>query len=255
MTKVIGEPLADATRADLAAWREQLTVTNDTVTHYVAHARGFFGWLVLDGYRPDDPTTGLPVPRLSRRLPRPIGEDSLMRALADAPARIRLWLVLAGWCGLRACEIALLRRECIAEGADPPVLLVAADATKGTTERIVPLCEFVVEEIVAAGLPGSGYAFRRLDRKPGPNKPWLISGLCNKYLHELGIPETLHQLRHRFGTQSYRNSRDLRMVQEMMGHQNPSTTAGYAAYDNAAAAAAVAALPVPRRVPRLRVAQ
>jgi integrase len=253
MAKAIGEPLADATREDLAAWRDRLTVTDDTVTHYVAHARGYFRWLVAQGYRADDPTGGLPVPRLSRRLPRPVGEEDLMRAVDSAPDRIRPWLVLAGWCGLRAKEIALLRRENILDTTLPPVLLIAADATKGTTERIVPLSPFVLEELYAAGLPGSGHAFRRHDGRPGPNKPWIISGLCNRHLHESGISETLHQLRHRFGTMTYRASLDLRLVQELMGHANPATTAGYAAYDKAAAAAAVNSLPVPRKGRCLRV--
>ena len=54
-----------------------------------------------------------------------------MHALQLAPPRIRPWLVLAAWCGLRAKEIALLRAESVMTSARPPVLLVTAEATQG----------------------------------------------------------------------------------------------------------------------------
>ena len=160
-------------------------------------------------------------------------------------------MMAAAWCGLRAKEIALLRRECVLDTGRPPVLLVAADATKGRTERVVPLSGFVLSELALAGLPGSGWAFRRRDGQHGPNTPGLVSKIANEYLRSCGVNATLHQLRHRFGTQAYAGTRDLLVVQGLMGHANPSTTAGYAAYADADAAAAVEAIPVP---PRLAVA-
>jgi integrase/recombinase XerC len=91
-----------------------------------------------------------------------------------------------------------------------------------------------------------------MDGRPGPNTPGLISHLANEHLHECGVAASLHQLRHRFATQAYQASRDLRAVQSMMGHTRPETTAGYAAFDQPAAAAAVEAIPAPAR---LRVAR
>jgi len=73
----------------------------------------------------------------------------------------------------------------------------------------------------------------------------VISHVANRHLAECGAGCTLHQLRHRFGSVLYQQTRDLRMVQELLGHADPATTAGYAAWDRAAAAGAVAALPAP----------
>jgi site-specific recombinase XerD len=56
------------------------------------------------------------------------------------------------------------------------------------------------------------------------------------------VDATLHQLRHRFATRLYAECGDLRVVQELMGHCNPKTTAGYAAYSAAAAVSAVCAI-------------
>ena len=239
-------PLLEASAADLAIWRERLTVAPDTVGDYVSHARQFFAWAVATGLLEQIPTTGLPVPARTRRLPRPIAEQDLLAAVAGAPERIRPWLVLAGWAGLRAKEIALLRRDRVLNTAVPPVLLIAYDATKGRKERVVPLSGFVLAELEPR-LPPAGWVFRRVGGR-GPNTPARVSQLANRYLHEIGITATLHQLRHRFGTIAYQRSHDLRLVQELMGHARPETTAGYTAYDTSDAAAVVEDLPAPGRL-------
>lgn len=237
--------LADATRADLADWRAALTVTGPVVIRYVSHLRAFYTWCIEDaGIRADNPAARIPVPREPRRKPRPISEDDLTAALRHAPPRIRAWLVLAAWCGLRCKEIALLRRENIMDTARPPVLLVAADATKGRSERVVPLSTFVLAEILPV-LPASGWAFGRADGKPGPNSPSRISQAVGDYFRSQGITATPHMGRHRFATGTWAATHDLRLVQELMGHMHPSTTAGYCAWDQASAAAAVEALPGP----------
>jgi site-specific recombinase XerC len=74
----------------------------------------------------------------------------------------------------------------------------------------------------------------------------MVSQLANQHLHACGSAATLHQLRHWFGTETYRARRDLRVVQELLGHASPMSTAGYAAYDQADQVAVVSALPVPR---------
>jgi integrase/recombinase XerC len=249
MAAAIPVPLLDATPADLLAWRAGLTVTGNTVKGYVAAAHSFYAWAVAQGLREDNPADGLPVPRGVRGLPRPISEEALMDAVMTAPARVRPWLALAAWAGFRACEVAYLRRERVLDTANPPVLLVAADATKGRRrERIVPMSTFVLAELRAAGLPHTGWVFRRADGRRGPNSPAVISHVANAHLRGCGANATLHQLRHRFGSSLYAQTHDLRLVQEMLGHQSPETTAGYAAYDRAGATEAVNLLPAPPRL-------
>lgn len=242
--------LLRASEASLMDWRRRLRVADATVISYVSHLMGFYEWACGQGLRGGNPAAKLPVPPRRRRLPRPIGDADLFRAVTYAPARILPWLVLAAWCGLRACEIARLRREDVLDTAAVPVLLLTA--TKGGRQRAVPLAPYALEVLRAAGMPAKGYLFRRCDGRHGPNTPQLVSKLCNDYLHSCGIAETLHQLRHWFGTQAYRCSHDLRAVQELLGHASPSTTAGYAAFDSPAQTAAVRALPVPLRLRAVR---
>ena len=245
MTRALGKPLLEATREDLAAWRAGLSVGPATIRAYVSHAREFYRWAMSEELLVSSPAVRLPSPRLPRRVPRPIGEQDLFAAMSGAPARIRPWLALAGWCGLRAREIARLRRECVLEQRAEPALLVDTGAAKGGTERLVPLHPFALAELLEAGLPQRGWVFRRADGQPGPNAPWIVSHLCNRWLHESGHPETLHQLRHRFATVTYQQSRDLRMVQGLLGHASPSTTASYADWDTAGAASVVNSIPAP----------
>ncbi len=244
----LGPSVRDASAADLLAWRTSLTVSPKSVGPYVDHVRGWYGWLVRTGYRPDNPALNLPVPRGHRGLPRPISEAALFAALDRAPRRVRPWLVLASGAGFRAKEIALLRRENVVDAASQPYLLVAEDATKGRRERVVPMSTWVLAELRAAGLPGRGLVFRRHDGGTGSNKPWLVSKLSNDCLHRSGTAATLHALRHRFLTLAYQESLDLRLVQELAGHSSPAVTAVYTLVSPSRAAAVVEAIPAPGRL-------
>ena len=237
-------PLLTATPEDVLAWRAALRVTDETLIGYVNVARSFYAFCVKKGLRDDNPADGLPVPRYRRRLPRPISEDKFWFALATAPPRVRPWLVLAAFCGLRAKEIAYLDRSSVMESADPPVLIVASDATKGRRERVIPLCDFALAELRAHGLPRAGYVFARADGRGGPNSPHIVSQRACKHLHDCGLSDTLHSLRHRFASRAYQASHNLRVVQDLLGHSSPTSTAGYAAYSDVDARAAVDALPV-----------
>jgi integrase len=240
-------PLLEATEADVMRWRAGLAVDSDTVRQYVSHVHQFYVWAVQARLLAVSPAEGLPVPARTRRLPRPISDADLFAAIAAAPERILPWLVLAAWCGLRAKEIALLRRECVLDTARPPLIIIAYDATKGHRERVVPICSYAAAVLIPL-LPASGWTFRRFDGLPGPNSPARVSKLANEYLHGAGILATLHQLRHWFGSNSYKISHDLRAVQDLMGHAKPETTAGYVFLEQSGAAVWLEDLPTPGRL-------
>lgn len=101
---------------------------------------------------------------------------------------------------------------------------------KGDKEAAVPLAAPLVEVLVA--LPHRrGPVVRRRDGRDEHNLPHTISHHANAYLHSLGLPETLHQLRHRFGTQVLRATGNLRTAQEALRHESPVSTAIYTLVD------------------------
>jgi integrase/recombinase XerC len=115
----------------------------------------------------------------------------------------------------------------------PPLLVVDG---KGGRQRVVPLPPRVVDVLKAypRGNPSAPVVPRKKGRAHCP--PHRISQIANAHLHSVGIPETLHQLRHRAATSWYSVSGDLRAVQELLGHASPATTAGYAAHSPVEAA-------------------
>lgn len=245
LERTLGMPAEHATRDDLLAWRTALTVSKRSVVQYVSAARAFYVWLVEEDRLTVNPARRIPVPKLGRQLPRPIGLHDLITAITKAPQPIRIWLVLAAFMGLRCKEIALLRRECILDTLPRPMLLVAADATKGVNERMVPLSSFVLGELHAYGMPGSGWMFPRKDGKPGPNRPARVSQAIGLFLRSIGILASAHMGRHYFATELLRETKNARMVQEMLGHQTMASVAVYTLIVQDDAAAAMEALPVP----------
>lgn len=234
----IGKPLLTATADDVRAWQDRRAVelTAGARAAEFSNVREFYRWALRQGLITSDPTVDLPMPRVPRRLPRPIRDEALTRAFASADQRMTAVLSLAAFAGLRACEIARLQWPEVALHDDPPTLLVLDG--KGGRQRVVPLAEPLRLALLRLG-SHRGYVIRRGDGGAGPNQPHRISGLANTYLHGCGIPDSLHTLRHRAATAWYRSSNDLRVVQELCGHASPTTTAGYAAYSQRGALAAV----------------
>ncbi|MGO9874650.1 MAG: tyrosine-type recombinase/integrase [Acidimicrobiia bacterium] len=242
MERELGVPVETATEQQLNVWAAGLVqrVAPGTRGDYLAHAREFYRWLVRERFRDDDPSVRLVRPRLRPGLPRPISEADLALALIDAPDRIRPWLLFGAFAGLRCCEIAMLRREDVRDDLDPPAIHVVDG--KGGKSRIVPLHPVIAVEL--AQLPTRGWLFPHWDGS-GHIKAHNITHGVARYFRSRGITATMHQLRHHFGTALYRQSHDLRLTQELLGHADPRTTAGYAAWSSDRAAAAVIALAVP----------
>jgi len=209
----------------------------------LAHLRQFFRWAHRRGARPDDPTAELARPSIARRLPRPISDDDLAAALEHAPDRVRPWLYLAAYAGLRAGEVAQLRADAVHVEADPALIVI--ERSKGGGMSSVSMHPHLIEVLDDCDLPRSGYLFRRHDGQPGPNAAHTISHVANRYLRSRGIRDTFHSLRHWYGTKLLRASGgNLRLTQEGMRHASPNSTAIYTFVSAIDQADAVARLPV-----------
>lgn len=235
--------LEDATTEQLTDYRASLRVRDSSVSTYLAIMRGLYRWLVLDERILRDPSLRIPIPRIRRRLPRPIPEDQYWFAIDQAPPRIRQFLVLAGGSGARCCEISALDRPDILDGAWPQPMIQLTG--KGAKTRMVPMSPWVWTELQAGGLPRRGPVNLRDDGRPGRATAEAISKAANRFLHSIGLDVTIHQARHRFATIALAGCGNLRTVQELLGHEDPATTAGYTAYSNPEAWKAVLATQPP----------
>ncbi len=229
-----------ATADEVAVWYAGLELGPGARGVELSHVRSWYQWQVREDLRVDDPTVRLDPPRVPRGLPRPIGDRELERAICAADDRVRAMLCLAACAGLRASEIAGLAGEDVHAQAEPPILHVADG--KGGHQRVVPLAGEVHLALELHGLPASGPVFPRRRPPAGPVSGREVSRICNAHLRRSGAAATLHQLRHWFATNVYRQSLDLRLTQELLGHRSPNTTQRYAAWTPERGASVVGAL-------------
>jgi site-specific recombinase XerD len=234
------ETFLDSRRTDYKHPPKGLPITSRTRYHWLSHFGAFYRWAVNDELASKDPTLAIIRPKVRRSIPRPIADDDLARAMAEAPTQMKAMLSLAALMGLRCKEIAGLDREDVAETRDPPVIVVVKG--KGGHQRIVPLHPEVLSALRCLPLPRDGAVFVR----PNGNRftPEWMSVVIRAYFADIGIDATAHQLRHWFGTGIYAATHDLRLTQELLGHQSPDTTAIYVAWAAVDAAPAVAALQI-----------
>ncbi|MEJ5915215.1 tyrosine-type recombinase/integrase [Pseudokineococcus sp. 1T1Z-3] len=183
-----------------------------------ASVRGCYGWAVRTRLLEEDATTALPTVKAPRRTPRPTPDDVLLDALERAPLRERLMLVIAQRTGLRAGEVARVRREDVVPGIEGYLLHVRG---KGARERLVPLDDELARIL---RLMPAGWVFPSSTR-PGEH---LIAHTVSRLMSEaLGPGWTAHTLRHRYASLAYSVERDLRAVQEPLGHAQVTTTQVY----------------------------
>jgi len=241
LARFADRPLLEVTKRDIERWID-FDPSRVARTRYnmISTVAAFFEWAIAEELVVRNPARLLDRPRLHRTLPRPIPHDDLTIAVHTATPMIRAWLLLAALDGLRCQEIAGICRDHVWDHEEPGVLLVAE--AKGGQQRFVPLHPDVLTALRAHGMPRSGPLFR--NQVGRPYTPARVSQLGNAHLRALGIDARMHQLRHRFGTDVYALSKDLRVTQELLGHQSPTTTAIYTAINPAHAVAVVQQLAV-----------
>ena len=211
-----------------------------TLARRLSAIRQFFRFLLTDGVRGDDPTSGLDAPRLGRPLPKLLSEAEVARLIAAAQAwpdeegvRLRAIIELLYATGLRVTELATL--PLAAAQRDPRFLLVRG---KGGRERVVPLSPPSRQALTAylacrkVFLP-DGKASRFLFPSRS-REGYLTRQRCGQLLKELALGAGLdparlspHVLRHAFATHLLDHGADLRSVQQMLGHADIATTQIY----------------------------
>lgn len=203
---------------------------------WISTLHSYYQYAVRAGYAPADPTDGMIRPKLHPGLPRPIRSEDLTVALDSAAPMMRAWLALAAYGGLRCAEIAGL----MADGINERDMLLRV-LGKGGKERIVPLHPYALDALRAGGMRTHGNVFR-IDG--ASVTAFRVSANGNAHLRACGVDATMHQLRHWFGSMVYAASGgDLRVVQELLGHSSPTTTAIYTAWSQPKARDAVLGLP------------
>ena len=240
--ELLGSDLARATPAQLAKLGQGWSaLAPSTMARRISALRQFFGFLVDEGVRADDPSQGLPRPATRRPLPRILGHaevDALFRqaeedAGADKPEAVRLlvMLELLYGSGLRATELVSLPLSAVPR--DAPFLTVTG---KGGQARMLPVstrASAALSRWLALRPSGSQYLFP--SRKGHITRVRLFQLLKQLAVRAGLAPEKLspHVLRHAFATHLLEGGADLRVLQTMLGHADIATTQIYTHVDAA----------------------
>lgn len=221
-----------------AQWRD---LSAATVARRSAALRRFFGFLVDDGLRKDDPSASVPRPNLERPLPRileSVEVERMFEAAEDraasgelAAVRNLALLELLYGSGLRATELVSLPRGAMRPGQ--PFLMVRG---KGSKERLVPIssrAEAAVAKWLEIAPGGTQWLFP--SGKKHLSRVRLFQ-IVRAMAADAGIaPDRVspHVLRHAFATHLLSGGADLRVLQSLLGHADIATTQIYTHVDSA----------------------
>jgi integrase/recombinase XerD len=238
-------PLEGVEAAEVREFLRELRASRSaaTVARKLAAVRGLFRFLVLEGRISRSPTEFIETPRLWRRLPATLSPAEIEQMLASvSPDGLGLrdlaMLELLYGAGLRVSELVGLELDgCHFDAGFIRCL------GKGARERIVPLGRRAQEAIqrylaqerprlVARRPPTTTLFVNRRGARLTRQRVWQ---LLRCYARLGGIAKRVgpHTLRHSFATHLMERGADLRIVQELLGHADISTTQRYTHVDRA----------------------
>lgn len=204
--------------------------------------RIFFRWLHGRGRIGRDPAESLLLPRMTARLPETLNEEEAARFIDSIPVktpldhRDRVIAELLYSCGLRVSELTTLRLENLdlEEG-------FARVTGKGNKTRIVPMGGRARENLqsylevarpkLVTPKTSSEVILSNRGKRLTTVRIWQI---LRERARQAGLEEPVypHRLRHSFATHLLANGADLRVIQEMLGHADISTTQIYTHVDS-----------------------
>lgn len=249
----VGSSLLEAAPDNLRAHLNSLAAAGlsaSTRTRHISSLRQFYGFLVLDGIRNDDPARRLEAPKQFKPIPRILSVAEVDRLLTvarrlteEARGRDRL-RALRTHClvemlyatGMRITELVTLPRSAVK--GDTRVLLIRG---KGGRERMVPLNTAAREALEAylaeaergldggRGLKASKWLFPARSETGHVTRQAVARDLKEIAESADVDPERVspHVLRHAFATHLLNRGADLRAVQQLLGHADISTTEIY----------------------------
>lgn len=222
-----------ASRSDDLSKRSQARV--------LSALRSFFDYLVIEKEREDNPCDNVSSPKLGRYLPQVLSVeevDAIMNSVqgsSPSALRDRAMLEVLYGCGLRVSELCslLISHVYLEEGF---VRVVG----KGNKERLVPMGEMAADAFAAwlevRPEPSAQYSdVAFLNRFGAPLTRVAVFNMVKKQALLAGVTKEIspHTFRHSFATHLIENGADLRIVQEMLGHENILTTEIYTHIDQA----------------------
>lgn len=238
-----GKNLVTAVQTDLSAYMTHLRDTGrsaSTAALCLSAIRQFYAFALEEGMMADNPALTIERPQTRRPLPKILSTEEVSALLAQSAQeaaqgnlkalRFQALMEILYATGLRVSELCSLPRG--AFDPDRPWLMVRG---KGEKDRLVPLTEPAVEATIAylGQVPPaarSGVFLFPSRGKGGHLTPARFAQLLKALAGRAGIDPAKvspHILRHAFASHLLAGGADLRVVQQLLGHADISTTQIY----------------------------
>lgn len=236
-------PAAQAGPEDIVRYFELRSnlLSKRSQARILSSMRSFYDWMILEGEISLNPCDKVEAPKLGKYLPAVLSVEEVSAILESVPdkgdtsLRDRAILEVLYGCGLRVSELCNLRISHIY--MEENFLRIIG---KGNKERLVPFAPLTGEAIsnwlgvrpAAAAPQWDDFTF--LNRFGRPLSRISVFNLVKKYALAAGVTKEIspHTFRHSFATHLIENGADLRVVQEMLGHENILTTEIYTHIDS-----------------------
>lgn len=232
----IQKPPKDVTRSDIEKFIKALSkgeitggnVTETTISRYISSLKTIFDYLQLLGVVSENPTERVRHPRLRKKIPNFLTAEEVKQMLnaynEEKELKYRTIISVLYFCGLRVSELCNLRVEDVS--FYPPYIKVIMG--KGNKDRLVPISESIVpllEKYVDRYKPRIYF----IENKGKPVHPSTVFRIVKRAAKRAGITKHIHPhtLRHSFATHLIMNNVNVKIVQELLGHANLSTTSIY----------------------------
>ena len=224
----------------IAYLHERSDISKRSQARLLSSLRSFFSWMVLEGMVTDNPCDKVESPKLGVYLPDVLSEDEVSAIIDSVDLstwqglRDRAVLEVLYGCGLRVSEAVGLRISSLymKEGF---IRVIG----KGNKERIVPIGDMAVSAItdylsarpVVPASKDDDVLF--LNRLGTPLSRVSMFSMIKKQALIADIRKDIspHTFRHSFATHLIERGADLRVVQEMLGHESITTTEIYTHVD------------------------
>jgi integrase/recombinase XerD len=219
-----GRPLLELTVYDLRLYLGRKGIKDSSRRTIRAAMVAFYEFAHDEGFRPDNPTQRLASVRVPKGKPRPFTVEQIDRMVeCGAYRRTRAMILIGFYQGFRVSQIAAVH------GRDVDLLsMTIRTLGKGGKEGILPLHPVVAE--IAKTMPADDWWFPARGGRTGHVQPGSVTELVTEAKIRAGILDptlTPHSLRHSFGTELVEAGLDTRVVQELMMHEDLSSTQIY----------------------------
>ena len=232
-----GKSIFKIKQSDIEEFLGKQEKTETTKAHYLTVLNSFYLFCIDEGYTNYNPCEGIPMPRLIKKIPEYLTYEEVDKLL-NIPLntaydyRTKAMLELLYATGMRVSELLSLRYTNVDFDND----FVRVEG-KGSKERIIPFNEtskkylqlYLNQYRPVLVKKGKNYQELFLNNRGTPISRQGFFKILKNLCITTGISKQIspHVLRHSFATHLLNGGADLRVIQELLGHSDISTTQIY----------------------------